>query len=342
MTSSTKLTLGEKKKRYKKSFKHGDYRYTKKAGGWSREMLQTPIPKRTSTTSTLTLSDKKKKYKKTFKHGSYRYTKKAGRWSREMLPASDVTKRAGKSVTAKLQTRELAPARPRPTATVSLRSRRVYIAVIPKNGKWSFEQAVQCAVDNAPVVSQAIRYMLMEDEEFVATPGSDMTRVWHLTGNSFVIEAPRNVPWPTFYFEEDVHNQDVKIKNRSYMIEMESSMTALQSTYRQVYGSSSSSSGTAKFSRRRGADTSTKSKNRPTNQTPDSTKSKNRGCIKQTTKKYITRDGPAYPANECPPGMAALGNDELMYVNVQNKKGINQWRKIKVGGKRTGQWRPSY
>ena len=85
-TTSTKLTLSDKKKKYQKTFTHGDYRYTKKAGRWSREMLQTPVPKRTSTTSTkLTLSDKKKKYQKTFKHGDYRYTKKAGRWSREML-----------------------------------------------------------------------------------------------------------------------------------------------------------------------------------------------------------------------------------------------------------------
>ena len=36
-TTSTKLTLSEKKKKYKKSFKHGSYRYTKKAGRWSRE-----------------------------------------------------------------------------------------------------------------------------------------------------------------------------------------------------------------------------------------------------------------------------------------------------------------
>jgi hypothetical protein len=52
-------------------------------------------------------------------------------------------------------------------------------------------------------------------------------------------------------------------------------------------------------------------------------------CREQTTKKYTSRPGPPFPANECSVGMKMLGNDGLYYVNRQNTKGVNQWKKVR-------------
>ena len=50
-------------------------------------------------------------------------------------------------------------------------------------------------------------------------------------------------------------------------------------------------------------------------------------CIKQTTKKYKTRPGPAFPANMCK-GKKKLGNDKKYYLSKKNKKGVYTWKKM--------------
>jgi len=50
-------------------------------------------------------------------------------------------------------------------------------------------------------------------------------------------------------------------------------------------------------------------------------------CSLQNTKKYITRDSPPYPANECC-HQRKIGNDGTMYVSVPSKAGICRWIKV--------------
>ena len=51
-------------------------------------------------------------------------------------------------------------------------------------------------------------------------------------------------------------------------------------------------------------------------------------CTKQSTKKYVTRPSPAYPANAsgCR-GSTKKGNDGAMYKSVKNKSGVYTWRR---------------
>ena len=49
------------------------------------------------------------------------------------------------------------------------------------------------------------------------------------------------------------------------------------------------------------------------------------GCALQTTKKYLTRPSPPYPANECC-GMVMTGNDGNEYTSMRNVKDICAWR----------------
>jgi len=55
-----------------------------------------------------------------------------------------------------------------------------------------------------------------------------------------------------------------------------------------------------------------------------------RGCAKQTSKKYRTRPGPPYPANLCR-GQEMEGNDGKLYKSMRAKnqgKAYFKWKKI--------------
>lgn len=56
-----------------------------------------------------------------------------------------------------------------------------------------------------------------------------------------------------------------------------------------------------------------------------STGTTGRGCVRQKTKKYINRNSPPYPANECPAGMLKKGNNGDIYVAWPDKNGVNRW-----------------
>ena len=58
------------------------------------------------------------------------------------------------------------------------------------------------------------------------------------------------------------------------------------------------------------------------------------GCVRQNTKKYLSRGSPAFPANQCC-GMEKRGNDGEMYISRENSKGICSWKK--VNGSRVSQ-----
>lgn len=47
-------------------------------------------------------------------------------------------------------------------------------------------------------------------------------------------------------------------------------------------------------------------------------------CIKVNTKKYKTRKGPPYHANDCK-GLIKKGNDHKQYISIPDKKGIYKW-----------------
>ena len=51
------------------------------------------------------------------------------------------------------------------------------------------------------------------------------------------------------------------------------------------------------------------------------------GCTKQTEKKYTSRPGPPYPANECKAGSRRKGNDGDYYTASPNKNGVNTWKR---------------
>jgi hypothetical protein len=48
------------------------------------------------------------------------------------------------------------------------------------------------------------------------------------------------------------------------------------------------------------------------------------GCALQTTKKYLTRPSPPYPANECC-GMTMIGNDGNSYTSKRRANNICAW-----------------
>ncbi len=50
-------------------------------------------------------------------------------------------------------------------------------------------------------------------------------------------------------------------------------------------------------------------------------------CIMQTTKKYLSRPSPPYPANKCC-GKTMTGNDGAKYVAEPNVAGICAWKKV--------------
>jgi hypothetical protein len=56
-------------------------------------------------------------------------------------------------------------------------------------------------------------------------------------------------------------------------------------------------------------------------------RSKGSKCIMQTTKKYLTRPSPPYPANKCC-GKTMTGNDGAKYVSEPNVSGMCAWKKV--------------
>jgi hypothetical protein len=50
-------------------------------------------------------------------------------------------------------------------------------------------------------------------------------------------------------------------------------------------------------------------------------------CVMQTTKKYLSRPSPPYPANKCC-GMKKIGNDGVKYIAEPNVAGICAWKKV--------------
>ena len=63
---------------------------------------------------------------------------------------------------------------------------------------------------------------------------------------------------------------------------------------------------------------------KPISPKPTSSKPK---CVEQLGKKYLIRDSPPYPANECC-GELMEGKYGQMYKSVPNKKGICRWNKV--------------
>lgn len=65
-----------------------------------------------------------------------------------------------------------------------------------------------------------------------------------------------------------------------------------------------------------------------TKQTGGKTEKKTkRKCTKQTTKKYINRSSPPYPANECK-NKRKKGNDKSYYDSVKASNGVYRWVKV--------------
>ena len=57
-----------------------------------------------------------------------------------------------------------------------------------------------------------------------------------------------------------------------------------------------------------------------------------KGCAAKTTKKYVMRDSPAYPANKCC-GMTLVGKTGAMYKSTPNRLGICRWNKTGKRGR---------
>jgi hypothetical protein len=51
-----------------------------------------------------------------------------------------------------------------------------------------------------------------------------------------------------------------------------------------------------------------------------------KSCSPQTQKKYVTRPGPPYPAQECK-GQIKLGNDKKEYISKAASNGIYRWQR---------------
>jgi hypothetical protein len=49
-------------------------------------------------------------------------------------------------------------------------------------------------------------------------------------------------------------------------------------------------------------------------------------CVMQTTKKYLSRPSPPYPANKCC-GKTMTGNDGAKYIAKPNVSGMCSWKK---------------
>lgn len=52
-------------------------------------------------------------------------------------------------------------------------------------------------------------------------------------------------------------------------------------------------------------------------------------CVRQQTKKYLSRPSPPFPANFCC-GLQMQGNDGEMYISSQSTNGVCRWVKVKM------------
>jgi hypothetical protein len=59
-----------------------------------------------------------------------------------------------------------------------------------------------------------------------------------------------------------------------------------------------------------------------------------RGCTRQHTKKYTSRDSPPYPANNCA-GQTRIGNDGELWHSKRASNGVHRWVKISGTSKRS-------
>jgi len=55
---------------------------------------------------------------------------------------------------------------------------------------------------------------------------------------------------------------------------------------------------------------------------------KNGSCVKSAQKKYTTRPGPPYPAQDCK-WKRKRGNNKDLYKSEPNKNGVFRWKKVK-------------
>jgi hypothetical protein len=58
---------------------------------------------------------------------------------------------------------------------------------------------------------------------------------------------------------------------------------------------------------------------------------KSRGCVEQSTAKYVGRPSPAFPANECCNEIKE-GNDGKMYISKRASNGVYRWVLYHGGG----------
>lgn len=58
------------------------------------------------------------------------------------------------------------------------------------------------------------------------------------------------------------------------------------------------------------------------------------GCSRQSTKKYITRGSPPYPANQCC-GETFEGNDGNLWVSKPTFRGVCRWVKASKSARKT-------
>ena len=87
-------------------------------------------------------------------------------------------------------------------------------------------------------------------------------------------------------------------------------------------------SGKSPSKRRRSTSKRRKSRSARRKSTPKRRKSTSRRrCARKSAKKYRTRKGPGYPANDCP-WMLRLGNDGYEYESRPNKNGVFRWHKL--------------
>ena len=117
-----------------------------------------------------------------------------------------------------------------------------------------------------------------------------------------MIDRPVLKKQPTRRDRDNGLQQDLKPHNQPIFGDTDSRGVLIEPKYREP-----------KFSHYRGGGSKTQRK-----------KTK---CIKQTTKKYKTRPGPAFPANMCK-GKKKLGNDKKYYLSKKNKKGVYTWKKM--------------
>jgi hypothetical protein len=102
----------------------------------------------------------------------------------------------------------------------------------------------------------------------------------------------------------------------------------MSKTMEKICGTTKKSS--LKSSRRKSRKRKTKSKSKPKSiKRKSKSKSRKRKskCKKSSIKKYRSRPGPPYPAQNCQYSIRA-GNDGNIYRSIPNKNGVFSWKKV--------------